>query len=272
MAGSASPLEVGAITFDFGNTLVPVDRASLRAVADTMAAGLRTAGTIDDIDTFLTAWSEERERQFREEVPALREVDLPQRVVRVLARGRGMEPPADGTRWDDRAAAALVDPDEIATAIGGYSEAFVATVPADPEAGPTIAALAGAGYRLGIVSNWPLAATIDRYVEAAGWAPYLSAIVVSQRVGTIKPERAMFDAAEEALATPGERILHIGDDWFADVVGAWQAGWHVGYLRNRQGDSPLPTSLPQPGVTPDFVIDRLSQIEALVGAARAGRR
>jgi FMN phosphatase YigB (HAD superfamily) len=281
---AAAPIAVLAITFDFGNTLVRVDRVSLRVVVETMGERLHWAGTIDDVDAFLAAWSEERERQFREEVPALREVDLAERVVRVLARGRGMSPPADDVRWDDVAAAGLVDPDEVATAVGCYSEAFVATVPPDPEAGPTIAALAAAGYRLGIVSNWPLAATIDRYVEAAGWALRLSAVVVSQREGTIKPERAMFEAAEHALArspermppervppkrvpperVPPERILHVGDDWIADVVGAREAGWHVGYLRNRQGDSPLPTSTPEAGIAPDFVIDRLSEVEAHV--------
>ena len=44
--------------------------------------------------TSAAAWAEERERQFREEVPQFREVDLALRVVRILARLRGM--PAAG--------------------------------------------------------------------------------------------------------------------------------------------------------------------------------
>ena len=62
-------------------------------------------------------------------------------------------------------------------------------------------------YRLAILSNWPLAVTIDRYAEAAGWAPYLRAIVVSQRVGAIKPHPAIFAAALEALGEPAGRAV-----------------------------------------------------------------
>ncbi len=93
------------------------------------------------------------------------------------------------------------------------------------------AGAAGGGYRLAILSNWPLAATIDRYVEAAGWAPHLAAVVVSQRVGTIKPHPAIFAAARTALGDPEPAaILHVGDDWAADVVGAKRAGWRAAYL------------------------------------------
>ncbi len=83
--------------------------------------------------------------------------------------------------------------------------------------------------------------TIDRYVEAAGWAPHLAAVVVSQRVGTIKPHPAIFAAAREALGEPDPRaILHVGDDWAADVVGARRAGWRAAWISSRPADSPLP--------------------------------
>ena len=46
-----------------------------------------------------------------------------------------------------------------------------------------------------------------------------------QRVGTIKPHPAIFAAAREALGSPPPgAILHVGDDWAADVVGAKRAG------------------------------------------------
>ena len=73
--------------------------------------------------------------------------------------------------------------------------------------------------------------------------------------------RTLFSAAT-ALATPGERILHVGDDWWADVVGAKQAGWLAAYLRGQQGDSPLPSSAPDDSVRADLVIDRLGDLPA----------
>jgi len=270
-------LAVAAITFDFGNTLVHVDRERSRQVIGATAEAVVRAGTIRDEPGFIAAWAEERERQFREEVPRFREVDVGQRAVRVLARTRGMRPPAPDDRWDDDAAGRLVQCNEVDLVVDAYSAAFIRVMEPVPDARPTLEALAGRGFSLAILSNWPLALTIDRFVEAQGWLPLLRAIVVSQRVGTIKPHPSIFRAAEAALGMEGagERILHVGDDWAADVVGARGAGWRAAYLRDRQADTPLPTS--EPGramldgsaVEADLELDALGELGAAVEVATA---
>jgi FMN phosphatase YigB (HAD superfamily) len=272
-----APIAVAAITMDFGNTLVRSDRASFARVMVQTADALEGRGLVGDRDSFLAAWAEERDRQFREEVPLLREVDIDQRAVRVLARLRGMAPPPADERWDDAAAARVVQPAEIETIVDAYSAAFIDRVQPDPDATATLAALAAEGFTLGILSNWPLAVTIDRFAEAHGWLPFLRAIVVSQRVGTIKPHPAIFAAAAEALgfrsrlgAGAPRAMLHVGDDWASDVVGARRAGWRSAYLRDRQVDTPLPTSEPGDGldvgedVQPDLVIDELGDLPGRV--------
>src|SRR5262249_4267238 len=147
-----------------------------------------------DLDTFLAVWSEERDRQFAEEVPAFREVELPQRLVRVFARLRGDDAPTREDRWGDVAAAPWSEPGEVNWGVDVYSEAFVQLIPAPPEVGPMLERLSDR-YRLAVLSNWPLALTIDRFVEAAGWDRWLQATVVSERVGTIKPHPAIFEVA-----------------------------------------------------------------------------
>jgi FMN phosphatase YigB (HAD superfamily) len=259
---------IRVITLDFGNTLVPVSAEGLRGVVVHTATAMASDLGPFDVDEVLRAWGEERERQFREEVPQFREVDLAQRVVRILARLRGMAPPPPDGRWDDGAAARLSTADEVDWAVEVYSLGFVASLPPSPTAGALLERLAGA-YRLGILSNWPLAATIDRYVEAAGWAPHLSAVVVSQRVGTIKPHPAIFAAARTALGSPEpSEMLHVGDDWIADVVGAKRAGWHAAWLASRPADSPLPGSTRDDEAVPDLELDTLDDLEA--GLARLG--
>ncbi|MBI2780416.1 MAG: HAD family hydrolase [Chloroflexi bacterium] len=264
---------VRAITLDFGNTLVLVDRAGLRDVVGTTASGLVRRGIVHAGTEFAPVWAEERDRQFREEVPQFRETDINQRAVRVLARLRGMDPPLAGERWDDPAAAALVGPDEVAAVVDLYSAAFVGRMAPVADATSTLRRLAGRGFALAILSNWPLAVTIDRFAEAQGWLPYLRSIVVSQRVGLIKPHPAIFRAAEEAIGAAGADILHVGDDWAADVVGASRSGWRTAYVRGRQGDTPLPTSERGDGgegqipVRADLEIDELSELDALVGLA-----
>jgi len=203
-------------------------------------------------------------RQFREEVPAFREVDLHQRAVRILARLRGMPPPTPHEHWDDGAAAGLAEPAEVDAVVDTYSRVFVETMPPVEGAGELLAGLAGRGFRLAILSNWPLAATIDRYVAGAGWDGHLAGIFVSQRIGTIKPHPAIFAFAADALGTPPGAILHVGDDWAADVVGAREAGWRVAWLRGQQRDTPLPTSARSGHLVPDLELDDLTDLASRV--------
>jgi HAD superfamily hydrolase (TIGR01509 family) len=267
VTGVAWADELQAITFDFGNTLVAVDRASLHRVVEVTAAAVVERLGPFEMDRFMATWAEERERQFREEVPRFREVDLAERFVRVLARLRGFSPPPPDASWDQAAAARLSDPAEIDWAVEAYSRSFVDALPVPPLVEPILERLAGR-HRLAILSNWPLAVTIDRYVEAAGWAPYFAAVVVSQRVGTIKPHPRIFAAAAEALGDPpGQAILHVGDDWAADIVGAARAGWRTAYIDSRPADSPLPSSPRDGSVVPDLELAQLADLAALLEPA-----
>ena len=257
---------IEAITFDFGNTLVPVTRAALHRVVELTAEAI--CSRWDDLDrsAFLAAWAEERARQFREEVPQFREVDLEERLVRVFARLRGMAPPPEDERWDQVRAATWSDAADVAWGVERYSRAFVDGLPETPGAGALLERLA-ADRDVAILSNWPLAATIDRYAEARGWAPHLRAIIVSQRVGTIKPQAAIFAAARSALGDPQPHaILHVGDDWAADVAGAAAAGWRTAWLTARPDESPLPTSERDGSVEPDLELSRLDELEACLAA------
>jgi len=277
---TAEPVRVAAITFDFGNTLVRVGRAGLRSVVEDTTDALVALGIVRDKDRFTALWSDERERQFREDVPEFREPDIPRRAVRVLARLRGVAAPPAEARWDDAAAAGLVEPGEIEAVVDVYSRAFLDRMAPVDDARATLETLARRGFAVGILSNWPLAVTIDRFAEAHGWMPFLRAIVVSERTGAIKPHPAIFRSAEALLGvapggSAGPAILHVGDDWAADVVGARGAGWRVAYLRNRQQDTPLPTSEPGPGdtadgadpVVADLEIDELAELDDLVDLA-----
>ena len=55
-----------------------------------------------------------------------------------------------------------------AAALAAYAAAFVALLPPRPGVDSLLATLAGS-RRLAVVSNWPHAPTIDRYLAAHGW-------------------------------------------------------------------------------------------------------
>jgi putative hydrolase of the HAD superfamily len=93
--------------------------------------------------------------------------------------------------------------------------------------------------------------------------------VVSQRVGTIKPHPAIFAAARAALGDPAPAsILHVGDDWAADVVGAKRAGWRAGYLAVRPDDSPLPGSVRDTEVDADLEVHALADLPRAIASLR----
>jgi FMN hydrolase / 5-amino-6-(5-phospho-D-ribitylamino)uracil phosphatase len=257
---------IGTITFDFGNTLVPVSRSGLRRVVELTADAMCERWPDLERTAFLAAWAEERARQFREDVPRFREVDLAERLVRVLARLRGMDPPPDEVPWDQELAARRSDAADVAWGVERYSRAFVDGLPETRGVTELLGRLA-AERDVAILSNWPLAATIDRYAEAHGWLPHLAAIVVSQRVGTIKPRPEIFEAARSALGDPEPAtILHVGDDWAADVVGARGAGWRTAWLMARIGGSELPSSERDGSGEPDLELASLGELEARLAA------
>jgi len=255
---------IRAVTFDFGNTLVPFPAGPMNEVV--RATAERAADLVGcSTDEFLRAWGEERLRQFAEDVPAGREADMDIRVARVLARLRGRPAPGTDERWDDTAIASYTEPREVEIIRETYADAFVRNTPVPPEVGPVLERLART-YRLAVISNWPLALSIDRFLEAAGWMRNFSAVVVSQRAGVIKPRPEIFrSAAAELGVASGPAILHVGDDLGADVEGAHRVGWRTAWIRQKPSDSPLPMAPPAPDARPDITIDSISDLEAALG-------
>jgi putative hydrolase of the HAD superfamily len=128
-----------------------------------------------------------------------------------------------------------------------------------PDTLPALEELRRNDILLGVVSNWStdLPALLDEW----GLAPFFTTIVVSDVVGSHKPQPQMFRIALERLDVPPGAALHVGDDYDADVQGARAAGITPVYL-NRSGrdtrtDCPcIPTLrdlLPLTGMTGRFV-------------------
>ena len=275
MAGAFDAGAIRAVTFDFGDTLVPVSAPAFRAVVREAASDVVRRLALGDREVYLAAWSEERDRQMREDVPAGREMDMGRRFARLIARSRGLPAPPPGVPWDDAAVDAIVDAGEVAWALDAYRDRWVAGIPVPHGVDRLLAAVAES-RRVGILSNWPHTATIEAFVDHAGWRPYLSAVVVSADVGAIKPDPAIFRAAERALGMPGAAagsILHVGDDPHADVAGARRAGWRAAWLRAENAGSPLPGAGrdPEPGAPPpDIEIDSLEEIVPILGEPPSG--
>lgn len=95
-------------------------------------------------------------------------------------------------------------------------------LPGVPEA---LASLRAMGLRLVVVSNSD--GTVEQGLADAGLRPLLDAVVDSAIVGVEKPAPGIFEAALRVANVTPSRVLHVGDLWAADVVGARGVGLHA---------------------------------------------
>jgi putative hydrolase of the HAD superfamily len=87
---------------------------------------------------------------------------------------------------------------------------------------PALDALTNAGHRLAVISNWSWSA--PELLHTLELARHFEALVISDRVGYLKPHRLIFEHALEIMGVPAERTVHVGDSVRADVHGAMAAG------------------------------------------------
>jgi 2-haloalkanoic acid dehalogenase type II len=102
--------------------------------------------------------------------------------------------------------------------------------PPFPDTNAALERLAGAGYRLGILSNVDddlLAGTRRHFTVAFEFC------VTAEQVGAYKPARPHFDRGRELAG--GRRWLHAAQSWFHDVVPAHALGIPVAWI-NRKGE------------------------------------
>lgn len=119
---------------------------------------------------------------------------------------------------------------------------------------PALAFLA-ARYPLATLSNG------NACVDTIGIGQYFAVRVTAREVGRMKPDRRIFRHTADALRLEPQRILHIGDDPGADILGAREAGFRSCWI-NRQGQA-WPAELPPP----DLECSSLDQLCARLTAS-----
>jgi putative hydrolase of the HAD superfamily len=87
---------------------------------------------------------------------------------------------------------------------------------------PALDALVSEGMRLAVVSNWAWQA--PDLLHDLELARHFEALVISARVGYLKPNRGIFEHALAVMRVGPDRALHVGDSVHADVEGARAIG------------------------------------------------
>lgn len=91
-----------------------------------------------------------------------------------------------------------------------------------PQAQSALIRLKDAGFRLGVVSNRerPFAEELEKI----GLSPYFDFSLAAGEVQVYKPEPGIFEAALQRLDAHAHETVYVGDNYYADVVGARRAG------------------------------------------------
>lgn len=235
-----------AVVFDLGGTLVHWADWDEGAPAKWGAAhdALRLAGSArawPDRETFVTAMRA-AERAHWERVDREQWSGPPTTVV------------SDGLRRLDLHVAddvLLAMMDGYARAVAGWSSVF-------PDSRDTLRLLKERGYRLGLLSNtWWAAEWHNADIAAHGLAELLDELVYTSDLPHSKPHPSAFAEISGRLGVEPAACVMIGDRQIDDVAGAKAAGMRGVWRRNESG-------FPASDVTPDAVVDHLSELPPLL--------
>ncbi len=210
------PPHIRAVSLDFANTLYPLRAGELEVTIERLHSFLEAAlGKSLKYGFLREVYLDVRARQFTENRPTLRENDFTERIESVVSAALGgVKPPTD-----------LVTAAEHA-----YAEGFIETMVAPPGLRDTVAALSERFEgRIAVCSNFIRADAIRAPLTRDGIMPLLKGAVVSCEVGFIKPHAAVFQSLVSVLDVAPHEIVHVGDDWDADVLGAIRYGMSTIY-------------------------------------------
>jgi len=198
---------IQAIAFDFGNTLCPWDEEQYRQVTSSTLEHICALSNGHSADSAYEVFSRIRDAESARNLARLMENDLVG-ILGNTARELLGRP---------------LDRSELDKLIDAHVAAFVRVCKA-PAGLVSMLDRLSQGYRLAVVSNYPLPKCIRLSLESLGISGYFESTVVSGDLGIIKPGQRMFWEALSTLSLPPEEVLFVGDDWIADVVGACAAG------------------------------------------------
>jgi putative hydrolase of the HAD superfamily len=122
-----------------------------------------------------------------------------------------------------------------------------------PEVPETLQSLKEANYNLGLVSN--RSTPCQEECEQLGLLQYFDFAYVAAEVDAWKPDPRIFDRALELTGSDPERVIYVGDNYYADIMGSQNAGLQ-------------PVLIDQDGVFPDAectVIKSVGDLMRLLG-------
>lgn len=106
-----------------------------------------------------------------------------------------------------------------------------------PDTAEALVTLHAAGYRMGVASDWN--SGLSKILHAYGLSRYLDWAIVSGTIGFAKPSPQFYRLVAQRAHLPVDRIVHVGDSYYADVRGARTVGMDAVLLDRARRWPPL---------------------------------
>lgn len=220
--------DLEAVTFDHYNTLQYSTIENQEDIIHPIIRSLKTRIDLDEVK-FLEKYAEQDEIYRKNERETFIETTLDELVLKALL---------DSEHYD----AELTDIVK-ASVDHGLSTRRLSWY---PDAKETLLRLKDLGYKLGLICNTHWRYLSERRLELQ---PFFEVITLSYEHGYMKPHPSIFHTTLMKLDVKPGKCLHIGDDPYADVWGAKNAGMKAAYIRRNKLYSEA-----------DFIIQRLTEL------------
>lgn len=128
----------------------------------------------------------------------------------------------------------------------------------------TLEELKAMGLRLGVISNIISVSVVPHFLKEYGVDDLMDCVITSSVTGIRKPDPGIFRAAEEKLGLGPEELAYVGDTISRDVRGTRNAGWRLMIQIRNPGVAHRDAGLENGLWKPDYLIDRLDEIPAII--------
>lgn len=133
-----------------------------------------------------------------------------------------------------------------------------------PHLKETLETLRSMGLRMGVISNIISTSVVSHFLREYGVEQYMDCQVLSSVTGVRKPSADIFRVAERELGLTPEELAYVGDTISRDVRGVRNAGWRLMIQIRNPSVAHRDAGLEHSGFRPDYMIDGLEEIPAII--------
>jgi putative hydrolase of the HAD superfamily len=139
-----------------------------------------------------------------------------------------------------------------------------------PDLPETVKTLHDMGIRQGVVSNIISKKFVPECLKNYGIARYMECVILSSVVGRRKPAVEIFTAATDALGLSAFECAFVGDRLSRDVIGAKNAKFGCMIQIRHAPSIEKDRAFESLGYKPDYMIDALAEIPAIIQTINKG--